>query len=147
MFAARRIVNSVARRTSRIHGKVLQIVKQMSWNFFRHKYCYYLECDYRRRFGLVNGFIDHIYTRFGTKSSYRAAANLQNSLITTAPFKLFQPSMHYKSFSGNGFWQWKVSSFTLSSPLFTVSRTELTWSSKFSSLYFLGTDRLETHHL
>jgi hypothetical protein len=40
-------------------------------------------------FGLVNGFIDHFYTRIGTTSNYNATANLQNSQITIAPAKPF----------------------------------------------------------
>jgi hypothetical protein len=41
-------------------------------------------------FGLVNWFIDNLYTRLGTTSNYSAIANLHNSEIATAkPF--FQP--------------------------------------------------------
>jgi hypothetical protein len=32
----------------------------------------------------VNGFIDHLYTPFGTSSNYSATANLHNPQITTA---------------------------------------------------------------
>jgi hypothetical protein len=46
-------------------------------------------CDYRRGFGLVNGYIDHLYTRLGTTSNYNATAKLHNSQMTTAPFKSF----------------------------------------------------------
>jgi hypothetical protein len=40
-------------------------------------------------FGLVNGFVDHLYTPLGITSSYNATANLHNSQITTAPAKPF----------------------------------------------------------
>jgi hypothetical protein len=40
-------------------------------------------------FGLVNGFIDHLYTRLGTTSNYGAIANLHNSQITIGPVKPF----------------------------------------------------------
>jgi hypothetical protein len=43
--------------------------------------------DYRRGFGLDIEFIDHLYTRLGTTSSYSTTSNLQNSQITTAPAK------------------------------------------------------------
>jgi hypothetical protein len=36
-------------------------------------------------FGLVNGFIDHLYTRLGITSNYSVTADLHNSQITTAP--------------------------------------------------------------
>jgi hypothetical protein len=35
-------------------------------------------------YGLVNGFIDHLYTPLGATSNYSATANLQNSQFTTA---------------------------------------------------------------
>jgi hypothetical protein len=37
----------------------------------------------------VNGFIDHLYTRFERTSNYSAIANLYNSQIATAPVKNF----------------------------------------------------------
>jgi hypothetical protein len=37
----------------------------------------------------VNGFIDHLYTRFGTTSNYSATANLHSSQITAAPAEPF----------------------------------------------------------
>jgi hypothetical protein len=40
-------------------------------------------------FGLVNGFIDHLYTWLRTTSIYCATTNLHNSQITTAPAKPF----------------------------------------------------------
>jgi hypothetical protein len=40
-------------------------------------------------FGLVIGFLDHLYTPLGSKSNYGATANLRNSQITTAPAKHF----------------------------------------------------------
>jgi hypothetical protein len=40
-------------------------------------------------FRLVNGFIDHLYTQFGTISNYSTIAYLHNSQITTAPSKPF----------------------------------------------------------
>jgi hypothetical protein len=49
----------------------------------------YLYIDYRRGFGLVNGFIDYLYTRLGTTSNYSATANLHNSQITRAPVRPF----------------------------------------------------------
>jgi hypothetical protein len=33
-------------------------------------------CDYRLGFGLMNGFIYHIYTRLGTISNYNKIADL-----------------------------------------------------------------------
>jgi hypothetical protein len=50
-------------------------------------------------FGLVNGFIDHLYTRIGTTSNYSATANLQNSQITTAPAKPFPACCVFTSHS------------------------------------------------
>jgi hypothetical protein len=45
-------------------------------------------------FDKVNGFINHLYTPLGTKSTYIATANLHNSQITTAPAKpFFQPAV------------------------------------------------------
>jgi hypothetical protein len=39
-------------------------------------------------------FIDHLYTRPGTKSNYNAIANLHNSQIATPSAKLFfQPAV------------------------------------------------------
>jgi hypothetical protein len=35
-------------------------------------------------FGLVNGFIDHLYTQLRTTYNYSAIADLHNSQITTA---------------------------------------------------------------
>jgi hypothetical protein len=35
-------------------------------------------------YGLVNEFIDHLYTSLGTTSNYSATANLHYSQITTA---------------------------------------------------------------
>jgi hypothetical protein len=60
--------------------------------------------DYERDFGLENGFIDHLYTRFGTTSNYSVTANLLNSEITTEPAKPFSslPCLH-GPFHGNGF--------------------------------------------
>jgi hypothetical protein len=48
---------------------------------------------YERGFGLVNGFIDHLYSRLGNTSNYSATANLHNSHITIAPAKPFQPAV------------------------------------------------------
>jgi hypothetical protein len=58
-------------------------------------------CDLRRGFELLNGFIDHLYTRIGITISYSATANLQNSQITTATAKPFQLAVSYQSFPGN----------------------------------------------
>jgi hypothetical protein len=46
-------------------------------------------CVTTEKFGLVNGFIDHSYTRLGTTSNYSATANPHNSKINTAPAKPF----------------------------------------------------------
>jgi hypothetical protein len=46
-------------------------------------------CDYRRRFGLDIGFIDHSYTRLLSISNYSAPANLHNSQITTVYAKSY----------------------------------------------------------
>jgi hypothetical protein len=54
-------------------------------------------------FGLVNGFIDNIYTILGTTSNYRATANLHNSKITTAHAKPFPACCLHQPFPGNGF--------------------------------------------
>jgi hypothetical protein len=40
-------------------------------------------------FGLVNGFIDLLYTRLVSTSNYSDTANRHNSQITTAPAKPF----------------------------------------------------------
>jgi hypothetical protein len=40
-------------------------------------------------YGLLNGFIDHLYTRLGSTSHYSAIANLHTLQITTAPAKAF----------------------------------------------------------
>jgi hypothetical protein len=37
---------------------------------------------------LMTGFIDHLYTPFGSTGDYSAVASLYNSQITTAPAKL-----------------------------------------------------------
>jgi hypothetical protein len=39
----------------------------------------------------MNGCIDHLYTRLGTTSNYRAITNLHNTQITTTPTKFLQP--------------------------------------------------------
>jgi hypothetical protein len=41
-------------------------------------------------FGLVIGFIDHLYTRLLITSNYSAIADLHSSNITTAPAKPFR---------------------------------------------------------
>jgi hypothetical protein len=46
-------------------------------------------CDCQWGFGLVNGFIDHVYRRLVSTSRYSTTANLYNSQITTAPAKPF----------------------------------------------------------
>jgi hypothetical protein len=38
-------------------------------------YCRVYECGYRRGFGLVIGFADHLYTCLGTTSNYSAIAD------------------------------------------------------------------------
>jgi hypothetical protein len=57
----------------------------------------YYMCDYRRGFGLMNEFIDHLYTRL--VSNYSATANLLNSQITTAPAKSFPACCVFTSLS------------------------------------------------
>jgi hypothetical protein len=49
-------------------------------------------------FGLVNGFIDPLYTRLGSASNYSAIANLHTLKITTAHAKLSESSLEV-------FWQ------------------------------------------
>jgi hypothetical protein len=44
-------------------------------------------------FGLVNGFIGHLYTRLGTTTNYSATVNLQISQINTAVAELFQTAV------------------------------------------------------
>jgi hypothetical protein len=44
-------------------------------------------------FGLVNGFIDYLYSQVVTITNYSATANLYNSQITTAPTKTFHPAV------------------------------------------------------
>jgi hypothetical protein len=39
--------------------------------------------DYRRGFGWVNAFIDHLHTRLGTTSTYNGIADLQTLQIIT----------------------------------------------------------------
>jgi hypothetical protein len=53
---------------------------------------------------LVNGFIDHLYTRLGTTSNYSAMTNLHNSHITTVTTKPFSSLLYlHQLFSGSGF--------------------------------------------
>jgi hypothetical protein len=55
-------------------------------------------------FGLVNGFIHHLYAQLGTTSHYSATADLHNSQITMAPAKPFLSLLCIRQpFPGNGF--------------------------------------------
>jgi hypothetical protein len=55
-------------------------------------------------YGLVNGFIDHLYTSLGTTSNYSATVNLHNSQITAALAKPFSSLLCLNEpFLGNGF--------------------------------------------
>jgi hypothetical protein len=49
--------------------------------------------DYRRGFGMDIAFSDHLYTQLLSTSIYRAIVTLQNSQISTATVKLFQPAV------------------------------------------------------
>jgi hypothetical protein len=54
--------------------------------------------------GLVNGFIDHLYTRLGTTSNYSATTNLDTLQITIAAAKPFSSLLClHQPFPGNGF--------------------------------------------
>jgi hypothetical protein len=105
-------------------------------------------------FGLVNAFIDHLYTRLGTTSNYSATANLHNSQITTAlaiPFPAFcvftSCSLATASNSGHSSAscaqvlssQPPVQNTTLSLPC----RTQLNSSLQLPWLWLLGTDHIE----
>jgi hypothetical protein len=46
-------------------------------------------------YGMLNGFIDLLYTPLGTTSNYNAIANLYNSQITRAPAKPFSASCFF----------------------------------------------------
>jgi hypothetical protein len=61
-------------------------------DYFKITYCHVFEWLYTE-FGLVNGFIDHLYTQLGTTSNYSATADPHNSEITTAPAMLFEPAV------------------------------------------------------
>jgi hypothetical protein len=81
-------------------------------------------------FGLVNGFIDHLYARLPTTSNYSATSNFHNSKITTAPAKPFpiygvftSLSLAMATNSGGS---------SASCALFTDSRTEHSWSPQLS---------------
>jgi hypothetical protein len=57
-----------------------------------------------RACGLVNGFIDHVYTSLGTTNNYSDIANLHTLQITTAPTKPFSSLLWlHQLFSGNSF--------------------------------------------
>jgi hypothetical protein len=48
-------------------------------------------------YGLINGFIDHVYTPLGTTSNYSAIANLYTLQIITAPAKIFSSLLFFIS--------------------------------------------------
>jgi hypothetical protein len=50
-------------------------------------------------FGLVNGFVDHLYTWLVSTSKYSATTDLRNSQITTAPAKPFSACSIFTSHS------------------------------------------------
>jgi hypothetical protein len=55
-------------------------------------------------YGLVNGFIDHLYTPLGATSNYRVIANLYSLQITTAPTKPFSSLLClHQPLPGKGF--------------------------------------------
>jgi hypothetical protein len=55
-------------------------------------------------YGLVNGFIDHLYTPLRTTSNYSAIAKLYILQITSAPAKPFSSQLClYQQFPDNGF--------------------------------------------
>jgi hypothetical protein len=58
-----------------------------------------------RRYGLINGFIDHLYPSLGTISNYSAVVNLDTLQITTASTEPFSSLLClHQPFLGNGFW-------------------------------------------
>jgi hypothetical protein len=63
-------------------------------------------------YGLVNGFIVHLYTSLGTTSSFSSIANLHTLQITTAPAK---PSPSFlcpqQPFPSDRFQQWRFFSY------------------------------------
>jgi hypothetical protein len=74
-------------------------------------------------FGLVNGFIDHLYTRLGTTHNYSAITNLHKS--PQHPLSPFQPTVSSPAIPCNSFSQCRFFSFTLSSSIFTACHAEL----------------------
>jgi hypothetical protein len=98
-------------------------------------------------FGLVIGFIDHLYTKLRTMSSYSTTTNLHNVQIT-APTKHFSILLCFlQPFPGNGFWQWRFFSFMLSGPLFTASHAELNWTPNYlCPLLITSRHRRHTKH-
>jgi hypothetical protein len=58
------------------------------------KYCHVFAVLLSTRYGLANGFVDHLHTPLGTTSNYSVIADLQTLQITTTPAK---------AFPGNGF--------------------------------------------
>jgi hypothetical protein len=95
-------------------------------------------------FGLVIGFIDHLYARLGTTGNYSVIDNHHNSQITTAPAKHFpvccvftSRSMVTDSISGDSsasaFKTSMVAPFQLPR-FFTACHIEVTWLPELSSL-------------
>jgi hypothetical protein len=105
--------------------------------------------DYRRGFGLANGFIDHVYTRIGTTSSYSATAYLHNSQITTASARPFQAFCVFISSSlttasnSRDSSASRAHSLRYRTHLSTDSNWLLTGSPQLSSLQPLCMDRVE----
>jgi hypothetical protein len=54
-------------------------------------------------YGLVNGFIDHLYTPLEIASNCSATANLHTLKITTATTKPFSSLLCHQPFPGNSF--------------------------------------------
>jgi hypothetical protein len=76
-------------------------------------------------FGLVNGFIYHLYTHDSELQSITGTiAKLHNSQITTAPGKAFQPAISYTNNSLAMASNSGDSIVSCSGPLFTASHAE-----------------------
>jgi hypothetical protein len=78
----------------------------------RHLFCLHFfnsvtiyVCDFRQRFGLVIGIIDHLYTRHVSTRNYSTTANLHSSQTSQNPLKLSSLLCLHQPFPGNGFYQ------------------------------------------
>jgi hypothetical protein len=63
------------------------------YNILSRFICVCLQTGY----GLVNRFIDHLYTPLGTTSNYSATANLRTLQITASNIKIFQARTLFNS--------------------------------------------------